>query len=131
MAILRSLQPLISWTKNRGQISFVRKDAQPEFLLSVIRAAADGQVLLNPALAGQIFHNSMNPPLDPLSLREQEVLRLVARGKTNREIASQLILGEETVRTHVASILAKLGLSNRAQIATYGLKQGWISFEDV
>lgn len=114
-----------------GAISFVRKDAQPEFLLSVIRAAAAGQALLDPALTGQIFHNSMNPPLDPLSLREQEVLRLVARGKTNREIASHLILGEETVKTHVASILAKLGLSNRAQIGTYALKQGWISFEDV
>jgi len=114
-----------------GAVSFVRKDAQPEYLLSVIRAAAAGQALLDPALAGQIFHHSVNPPLDPLSLREQEVLRLVARGKTNREIASQLILGEETVKTHVASILSKLCLRNRAQIAAYALKQGWISFEDV
>ncbi len=59
------------------------------------------------------------------------MLRLVARGWTNREIAARLVLGEETVKSHVASILGKLGLNNRAQVAAYAVKMGWISAEDV
>jgi two-component system, NarL family, response regulator LiaR len=114
-----------------GAISFVRKDAQPEFLLSVIRAAAAGQSLLDPALASVILQPSANGGADLLSPREQDVLRLVVRGWTNREIAVKLVLGDETVKTHVASILAKLGLTNRSQAAAYALKQGWISREDV
>jgi two-component system, NarL family, response regulator LiaR len=114
-----------------GAISYVRKDAQPEFLLSVIRAAAAGQALLDPVMAGQIFLHQANPVPDSLSLREQEVLRLAAQGRTNREIAAHLMLGEETIKSHVASILGKLGLNNRAQIAAYALKQGWISLDDI
>jgi NarL family two-component system response regulator LiaR len=113
-----------------GAISFVRKDAQPEFLLSVIRAAAAGQALLDPGLASALVQDSARGGIDLLSPREQEVLRLVARGQTNREIAARLVLGEETVKTHVASILAKLGLSHRSQVAMVAIKQGWVSVED-
>lgn len=112
-----------------GAISFVRKDAQPEFLLSVIRSAANGQSLLDPALAKVLAQESNAVEL--LSAREQEVLRLAALGKTNREIAAQLVVGEETVKTHVAHILAKCGLNNRAQLAAYAIKKGWIHPEDV
>lgn len=112
-----------------GAISFVRKDAQPEFLLSVIRAAANGQSLLDPALASALVQERNAAEL--LSSREQEVLRLVALGKTNREIAVHLMLGEETIKTHVAHILAKCGLSNRSQLAAYALKKGWVHPEDV
>ncbi len=66
-----------------------------------------------------------------LTEREREVLLLVARGKTNREIAAGLVISEETVKTHVGSILSKLGLPNRAQAALVALRRGWVDVEDL
>ena len=68
--------------------------------------------------------------VDPLSARELDVLRMVARGLSNQDIATQLVLGETTVRTHVSSILGKLQLASRTQAALYALREGHASLED-
>ena len=101
-----------------GACGYVRKDADPEVLLDAVRAVARGKTFIDPA--------AMNAaaPAEPLSTREQDVLRQLALGRTNREIAESLAIGEETVKTHVARMLAKLGLQHRTQLALYALKAG-------
>lgn len=122
-----------------GAVGFVRKDAQPEFLVSVIRAAAEGRRMIDPnasaALVDEVaqLSQAIRKPARPddLSPREMDVLRRLARGLTNRQIAAELVVGEETVKSHVASILSKLGLENRAQVAAYALRQGWIKVDEM
>ncbi len=80
----------------------------------------------------ELFHPPHRPPTpEPLSERELEVLRLLAQGKSNREIADQLVITELTVRTHVSNILGKLHLASRTQAALYALKEGLASLEDI
>ncbi len=120
-----------------GAIGYVRKEADPEVLLAAVRAAARGQSTLDPALAHIILEElgrgSAHPEFAPdaLTPREQEVLRQLALGRTNRQIAETLIVGEETVKTHVGNILAKLRLAHRTQAMIYALKQGVISVDDL
>jgi NarL family two-component system response regulator LiaR len=114
-----------------GAVGYVRKDAGPEVLLASIRAAARGQSLLDPAVAGAVFHQLSNPPSEgDLTEREREVLRQVALGRSNREIADVLVVSQETVKTHVANILSKLELENRTQVIIYALKHGMVSLEE-
>ena len=119
-----------------GAIGYVRKDAEPEVLLEAVRAAARGQSLLDPAVAaalarelGQHQPGRLHSAL--LTEREQEVVRLVALGFTNREIAEALVVSAETVKTHVGNILTKLQLSHRTQVVIYALKRGLISLDEV
>ncbi len=120
-----------------GALGYVRKEAAPELLLVAVRAAAHGQAVLDPALAGivlgELGRSSPMPGLGPdaLTQREQEVLRQLAQGRTNREIAEALVVGEETVKTHVGNVLAKLHLSGRAQAMIYALKQGLVSLDEL
>jgi NarL family two-component system response regulator LiaR len=116
-----------------GAIGYVRKDSDPEVFLAAVRAAARGQSVLDPAVAGSVLQDLMRggPLVEELSDREKEVLRQLAHGRTNREIAQQLHVGEETVKTHVGNILSKLQLSHRTQAVIYALKQGLVSLEDV
>jgi two-component system, NarL family, response regulator LiaR len=116
-----------------GAIGYVRKDVAPDVLLASIRAAAHGQSLLDPTVAGVVLQELSNgeKPEIPLSEREQEVLRQLALGHTNREIAETMMVSPETVKTHVGNILAKLHLAHRTQAVIYALKYGVISLEDI
>jgi len=116
-----------------GAIGYVRKDAEPEILLAAVRAVARGQSMLDPAVAGTVLQDlvSSTEMRHDLTERELEVLRLLAHGRTNREIAEELVLGEETVKTHVGNILAKLHLAHRTQAVVHAFKQGLISLDEI
>ncbi len=116
-----------------GAIGYIRKDCEPETLLAALRNAAKGQSLLDPAIAGAVLQDivSETSARYDLTEREMDVLRLLANGQTNRQIAQSLIIGEETVKTHVANILAKFHLVHRTQAALYALKRGLVSLDDV
>lgn len=112
-----------------GAIGYVRKDSRPEFLLEVVRAASNGRSLVDSgALNGE---DPWPGQVDRLTPRELEVLRLVARGLSNREIAAELVLGEETVKSHVGNLLGKMGLAGRAQVASAALRLGLIRPDEV
>jgi DNA-binding NarL/FixJ family response regulator len=108
-----------------GAITYVEKDSEPEQLLEAVRGAAQGRAVFEPALMQRVMQAQRMRHSDVLSARETEVLKLVAGGLTNAEIAHQLSVSEETVKTHVASILRKLGLAHRTQAAVYALRNGW------
>jgi len=116
-----------------GAIGYVRKDAEPEVLLAAVRAAARGQSMLDPALAGSVLQEIVSSAeiKEDLTEREMDVLRLLAHGCTNREIAEELVVGAETVKTHVGNILAKLHLAHRTQAVVHALKRGLISIEEI
>ena len=116
-----------------GAIGYVRKEADAEILLAAVRAAARGQSMLDPAIAGSVLQDLVSSTQigDDLTEREMEVLRLLAHGRTNREIAEELVVGAETVKTHVGNILAKLHLAHRTQAVIHALKQGLISLDEI
>lgn len=116
-----------------GAIGYVRKDADPEVLLAAVRAAAHGQSLVDPAVDGAVRQDLLRGSLpgDELSERERGVLRQLAHGRTNREIAEVLFISEETVKTHIGNILGKLHLAHRTQAVIYALKQGLISLDEL
>ena len=119
-----------------GASGFLLKDVPPEALVDAIRVVARGEALLAPAVtrrlldrfAGRLPSPSAAPPpgLADLTARELEVLRLVARGMSNREIADELILGETTVKTHVSRIFMKLDLRDRVQAVILAYEVGII-----
>jgi NarL family two-component system response regulator LiaR len=110
-----------------GATGYVRKNASPEFLLQTVRAAAQGRRMVDAGLAAALLPGEQVE----LSPRELDVLRLLARGKTNRQIASELVIGEETAKSHVANILAKLQIDHRSQAAACALSKGLLSLEDI
>lgn len=116
-----------------GAIGYVRKEADPDILLASIRAAARGQSLLDPAVASAVMQELMRGGKHSAELteREQEVLRQLALGRTNREIAEALVVSDETVKTHVGNILTKLQLAHRTQAVIYALKKGLISVDEL
>ncbi len=124
---------LVGAALRAGAIGYVRKEANLETLLSSIRAAARGQSLLDPTVAGVVMQelSRMGKPGAELTEREQEVLRQLALGRTNHEIAEALIVSDETVKTHVGNILTKLQLAHRTQAVIYALKKGLISLDEI
>jgi two-component system, NarL family, response regulator LiaR len=116
-----------------GAIGYVRKDSDPELLLATVRAAARGQSMIDPACASSALLELArgHEPGGELTERETEVLRRLAHGLTNREIAEALFIGEETVKTHVGAILSKLHLAHRTQAALYALKHGLVSIDEL
>jgi NarL family two-component system response regulator LiaR len=119
-----------------GAIGYVRKDADPNTLLASVRAAARGQSVLDPAVANTVLHELTRQSKagntgSELTEREQEVLRQIALGCTNREIAETLVVSEETIKTHVGNILTKLQLAHRMQAVIYALKHGLISLDEI
>jgi NarL family two-component system response regulator LiaR len=119
-----------------GALGYILKDSGPAELVQAIHQVYRGQPSLEPAIALKMLQELAHPPQrpptpDPLSEREMEVLRLLAQGKSNREIAEQLVITELTVRTHVSNILGKLHLASRTQAALYALKEGLASLDDV
>jgi len=119
-----------------GALGYLLKDAGPEELVRAIRQVYDGNSSLHPAIARKLLQELYEPSEqadtdDMLTDREKEVLRLVAQGWSNLDIAERLAISEATVRTHVSHILTKLGLSSRTQAALYALRTGLASLEEV
>lgn len=112
-----------------GAHGYLRKDADPELLLKAVRALAMGRPFIDPGAAGALTGGIA--PGDALSSREVEVLRELASGRTNREIADRLSIVEETVKTHVARMLSKLGLQNRTQLVAYAVKRGLVDVNEL
>jgi NarL family two-component system response regulator LiaR len=119
-----------------GAMGYVLKDTGPDDLVRAIRQVHRGEPTLEPDIARKVLFELAQPPKQPLlsaplTGRELEVLRVIAQGKSNREIAEDLVLAEKTVRTHVSNILGKLHLASRTQAALYALKEGFASLADV
>lgn len=122
-----------------GASGYVLKQIGADGLIAAIEAACRGDSILDPAVTQRVFQEVRRAVKEEeaaafanLSLQEKHVLLLVSEGKTNREIAEALFLGEGTVRNYVSSILAKLGVSNRAEAAAYAVTHGlkeYINFE--
>jgi NarL family two-component system response regulator LiaR len=108
-----------------GATSYLLKTAPAEHVIAAVRDAATGTASLSPELLTRLTHALRRPPppdpLGPLSPRERDVLALIARGYSNRQIARDLAIGEQTVKTHVRGILTKLGLQDRVQAAIFAL----------
>ncbi|WP_145500233.1 response regulator transcription factor [Streptomyces sp. CFMR 7] len=107
-----------------GATGYLLKDAPREELFAAVRAAADGRSVLSPAVASRLMTRVRTPADPALSAREREVLVLVARGTTNREIAAELFISEATVKTHLTHIFAKLGTKDRAAAVAVGYDRG-------
>jgi DNA-binding NarL/FixJ family response regulator len=118
-----------------GARGFLLKDAGPDLLVQAVHAAARGDALVAPNVtrrllatwAAQAPAAAPVQPLEPLTDREEEVLALVARGRTNAEIAAELFIGVTTVKTHVTSLLTKLGARNRVEVAMWAYDTGRLS----
>jgi DNA-binding NarL/FixJ family response regulator len=111
-----------------GAIGYLLKDTQAAELRTAIKAAAAGQVHLSPQAAAYLLNNIRIPERpEPLTPREMDVLRLLAQGQSNKEIARTLVLVEETVKSHVRHILAKLGVQSRTQAILAAIRLGMIS----
>jgi NarL family two-component system response regulator LiaR len=108
-----------------GAISYLLKTAGVEEIVAAVRAAASGESRLAPSVAARLIKEVRRDRerTDALSDREREVLIQIARGRSNKEIGHELRIGEETVKTHVASILSKLHVADRQQAAIYALQQ--------
>jgi DNA-binding NarL/FixJ family response regulator len=120
-----------------GASGFLLKDAHADRLLDAVRVAAAGDALLAPSITRRLieqFAHAARPPADDvpetlgeLTPRELDVLRLVARGLSNAEIAAELVLGENTIKTHVAHVLGKLGLRDRVQAVVLAYESGLVA----
>lgn len=110
-----------------GAQGYLMKDVLPQDLVRAIRTVHRGEAQLDPEIARKLMQEFTNPqptaPKHDLTERELEVLRLIAQGKSNKEISEVLVLSEKTVKTHVSNILQKLHLSDRTQAAVYALRQ--------
>ena len=115
-----------------GALGYLIKDSSPQELLKAIRDVYHGEPSMDPSIAQKLMRElqrsarqpALPPTEEPLTEREVAVLRLVAKGLSNQEIADQLVVSERTVRTHVSNILDKLHLANRTQAALYALREG-------
>ena len=118
-----------------GALAYLRKTAGVEQIIGSVRAAARGESVLDPRIAARLVREvrtsaRRRAPLDLLSPREREVLTVLARGRSNRQIAKELAITEETVKAHVSSILAKLHLADRTQAAIFGLQQRLVPLDE-
>jgi NarL family two-component system response regulator LiaR len=110
-----------------GAAGYLLKSVQPQELARAVRAAAVGEALIDPTVAGRLVEalaNGRDERAEQLTPREREVLSLIGRGLANKRIASELGIAEKTVKTHVSSVLAKLGVADRTQAALYAARIG-------
>ena len=115
-----------------GAIGYLLKDTDAEELHRAIRGAAEGQVQLAPEAAARMVDEVRGPTSpETLTERETEVLKLLARGKTNKQIARALSVEEKTVKTHVSSILTKLGFQSRTQAALHAVRTGLVGIDEL
>jgi NarL family two-component system response regulator LiaR len=122
---------LVARTIRAGALSYLLKDSEPDELVRAVRAAARGESVLHPHVAARVVGALRGERLaEGLTARELEVLTRVARGQTNREIAAGLHVSEQTVKTHVSSVLAKLRLADRTQAAVYALRRRLVPLDD-
>jgi DNA-binding NarL/FixJ family response regulator len=119
-----------------GASGFLLKDSEPEELLHAVRVVAAGEALLSPSVTRRLIENfvaarprrqSGATALNGLTDREREVLRLIALGRSNGEIATSLFIAEQTAKTHVSRILQKLGLRDRVQAVVFGYESGLVT----
>jgi DNA-binding NarL/FixJ family response regulator len=109
-----------------GATGYLLKDTPRRDLVSAIRAAARGETVLGPTVAGRLVSRLRRPAAEPLSARETEVLTLVARGQTNAEIGRVLHVSEATVKTHLIRAFSKLGVSDRTAAVTTAIERGML-----
>jgi DNA-binding NarL/FixJ family response regulator len=115
-----------------GARGFLLKDAGPEMLAQAVHAAAAGDALISPSITARLLDafagagpsRPAAQPVEPLTEREEEVMAAVARGRTNREIADELYIALSTTKTHIASLMTKLGARNRVEIAMWAYETG-------
>ena len=113
-----------------GARGFLLKDAGPDLLGQAVRAAAAGDALIAPSVTARLLSSftpptpTHNEPAEPLTEREEEIVQLVARGRTNAEIADEAFISLSTVKFHLASVMAKLGARNRVEIAMWAYESG-------
>ncbi len=128
-----------------GAAAFILKDVGPDDLVTIIRRVVDGEYLINdkvfsqPAVASRvlkefrelaIYGQEAAPIFAPLSPREVEILDNIAQGMTNKQVAYQLSISEQTVKNHMSSILRKLSVNDRTQAVVYAMRQGWIKMPE-
>jgi two-component system NarL family response regulator len=115
-----------------GGRGYILKDDDPETMLRAIRAVAHGESLLGPAVAHKVMHQfsalpgTQAPLVDDLTPREMEVLKLIADGLSNKEIAEALVLSEKTVKNHINNIFSKLHVFDRSQAILYAIRRGLV-----
>jgi two-component system, NarL family, response regulator LiaR len=107
-----------------GAAGYLLKDVQPQELVAAIRTVHGGGALLHPSVAARLMEELAGDPLTP---REREVLGLIGRGMSNKRIARELGIAEKTVKAHVSSVLAKLGVADRTQAALYAARHGLVA----
>jgi NarL family two-component system response regulator LiaR len=114
-----------------GAAGYLLKDVRPADLAEAVRKASRGEALLAPSVAARLMREVSGERAAPAGLteRELEVLRLIARGMSNKQIAHELVVSEKTVKTHVSNILAKLHLADRTQAALYAVREGLAELE--
>jgi DNA-binding NarL/FixJ family response regulator len=110
-----------------GATGYLLKDTPRQDLVAAIRAAARGETVLGPTVAGRLVSHLRRPAVEPLSGRETEVLTLVARGETNADIGKALFISEATVKTHLLRAFSKLGVSDRTAAVTRAMELGMLS----
>jgi len=110
-----------------GATGYLLKDAPRHELLRAVRAAARGESVLSPAVASRLLDQVRQPVKETVSLRELEVLQLIAAGSTNREVAERLFISEATVKTHLLHIFAKLGVNDRAAAVGAAFERGLLT----
>jgi len=119
-------QASVTVAMRAGAAGFLYKDVDPDALVRAVRSVHDGNTVLAPEAAGSLVRSRARAAavagLDALTAREREVLAQVAEGRSNREIARLLHMSEKTVKTHVSSVLAKLGVADRTQAALYAVR---------
>ena len=119
-------QASVTVAMRAGAAGFLYKDVDPDALVRAVRSVHDGNTVLAPEAAGSLVRSGARSAavagLDALTAREREVLAQVAEGRSNREIARLLHMSEKTVKTHVSSVLAKLGVADRTQAALYAVR---------
>ena len=124
----------VSGAVKAGAIGYLLKNTEDGELRRALKAAAAGQVQLAPEAASRLMREVGTPHKDdhePLTKRERQVLELVARGEANKQIARAMGIGEKTVKTHVSSVLRKLGVRSRTQAALYAARAGLVPAEDL
>jgi NarL family two-component system response regulator LiaR len=122
-----------------GAAGYLLKNVSGDELISAVRAVYAGEPMIHPAVLRKMMTRFKTPPpapapvhaLSPLSEREMEVLKIAAKGVSNRDIANELFISERTVQAHMRSVFNKLGVGSRSEAILYGLKKGWFSIDEL
>jgi len=109
-----------------GAMGYVLKEEALDTIVEAIRAASRGESWLSPRVAAKVMKRGIGTEEVPLTERELEVLRLMAKGLSNKGIASELFISERTVKFHISNILSKLGVFSRTEAVLYAIRRGWV-----